>query len=517
YTHDLATRTKWWTLDTYIVLDLVTIPPTITYAIGAVVLLTLLNLLGVVLGKTAQNILSVIKLLGLLAIIVAGFAFAHWPSAEEKREVFLGEVVSVSGGQVVVQDAEGSKRTFGIGDKTRVTINRQDSADDKKNTAENLGAALKANRQALAEETAKAEKALLEKAAESAKKGKAMDPAELRRELEETRKALERNHALHVKVFTRSGAPAEEPVAQVKTTKLFDWRVLLALGGPMILIMLAYGGWNDAAFVAAEVRERDRNLPRALLGGTALIALLYVLVNGAYLFGLGAERAEESERIAADTLGLLPGTLGEYGSIVMSILVMIAALGAVNGLIYTSSRIYSTLGSDYSLFAPLGKWNKTLGTPVWSLLLQLVLTLTMLVMVGTTQGREVINDGLQKLGFEKVQAWYIGGFFPLLQCSAPIFWLFFLMAGLSLFVLRINEPHVERPFRVPLFPLVPLLFCVTCGYMLYSGIMFARQLGVVGAVLVLLGLPFYIFSRRSKLAEGQPGTTLPSDEPEIKL
>src|SRR5262249_33136049 len=288
------------------------------------------------------------------------------------------------------------------------------------------------------------------------------------------------------------------------------------IAGPMVLIMVAYGGWNDAAFVAAEVRDRDRNLPRALLGGTALIALLYVLVNGAYVFGLGQERVEESSRVAADTLALLPGEVGQYGQIGMSMLVMIAALGAVNGLIYTSSRIYATLGADYSLFAPLGKWSRGLGTPIWSLLLQMLITLGMLVLVGTEQGRELLNRVTLGLGFREVTTWFEGGFFPLLQCSAPIFWLFFLMSGLSLFVLRINEPHVERPFRVPLFPIVPLLFCATCGYMLYSGITFAGQLGLLGAILVLLGIPFFIFSRRSPAVDavgrGVAAPALPRSE-----
>ncbi|MCC6417892.1 MAG: amino acid permease [Gemmataceae bacterium] len=448
YTHGLATSTKWWSLDPYTILGF-DLSPTILYAAGAVVVLTLVNMLGVVLGKTAQNILSLIKLLGLLAIIVAGFGFAFTAPAPQAQDVFVGEVTSASKTQVVVRAPEdGQQRTFAVSGKdTRVTINRQDEGDAGKNTAAQL------------------------------KPGQT------------------------VKVFTRQGAPADAPAVQVKTINVFDpSNILVLLAGPMVLIMLAYGGWNDAAFVAAEVRDRDRNLPRALLGGTALVALIYVLVNAAYLFGLGVDRAEESNQIAAHTLGLLPGEVGQYGQIAMSILVMISALAAVNGLIYTSSRIYSTLGSDYSLFAPLGRWSRGLGTPIWSLLLQMLITLSMLVMVGTPQGRGYINEGLSWLGFEEVTRWYAGGFFPLLQCSAPIFWLFFLMAGLSLFVLRINEPNVERPFRVPLFPIVPLLFCATCGYMLYSGIRFAGQLGIVGAGLVLVGIPFYIFSRRRNLA-----------------
>jgi amino acid transporter len=467
YTNRLAQSTAWWTLESPTVLG-INLPPTIIYAAGAVAVLTLLNLLGVVLGKAAQNLLSVIKLLGLIAIIVAGFGFAGG-SPQEPRDVFVGQVVSTSKTQIVVRGLEEGEqeRTFTVATPdTRVTIKRRDEGDDGKNTVLHL------------------------------KQGQT------------------------VRVFTKPGAGEAEPAVQVKAVNLFEWANLLALiAGPMVLIMLAYGGWNDAAFVAAEVRDRDRNLPRALLGGTALIALIYVLVNGAYLFGLGVEGAEEADQIAADTLKLLPGPVGELGERAMTILVMISALAAVNGLIYTSSRIYSTLGSDYSLFAPLGTWSRALGTPVWALLLQMVITLLMLVMVGTDWGRGIINDGLVYLGFEPVTAWYVGGFFPLLQCSAPIFWLFFLMAGLSLFVLRVNEPHVERPFRVPLFPLVPLLFCATCGYMLYSGIRFAGQLGLVGAVLVLVGLPFYIFSRRSRPAAGAavPPSAPPSDKITFKF
>ncbi|MCI0462566.1 MAG: amino acid permease [Gemmataceae bacterium] len=479
YTGNLARTTGWWSLDEYTFLEVIDFPPEIAYAVGAVIFLTLLNLLGVVLGKTAQNLLSVLKILGLLAIIVAGFAFARWPAPEEQPNVLVGTVGATADDHVMVSEQEsGQTRTFVVGDRTRVTIDRRDVHPNLDPQTQKPTATVK---QAL-------------------------------EKLKEKRKDLLKDgRPLTVKVFTRQGAGATEPVLQIKTVNVFDWANIFALmAGPMILIMLAYGGWNDAAFVAAEVRDRDRNLPRALLWGIAIIALIYVLVNGAYVFGLGAERVDESAQVAADTLALLPEEVGTYGQIIMSILVMIAALGAVNGLIYTSSRIYATLGADYSLFAPLGKWSRGLGTPVWSLLLQMLITLSMLVMVGTTQGQGWLNDGLTWLGFQPVTEWHIGGFFPLLKCSAPIFWLFFLMAGLALFTLRINEPHVERPFRVPLFPIVPLLFCATCGYMLWSGIRFAGQLGVVGALLVLVGLPFYILARRSNLAADRddPGERL---------
>jgi amino acid transporter len=90
-----------------------------------------------------------------------------------------------------------------------------------------------------------------------------------------------------------------------------------------------------------------------------------------------------------------------------------------------------------------------------------------------------------------------GGFYSLLRCTAPVFWIFFLMTGLALFTLRLNDSHLERPFPVPLFPIIPLIFCATCAYMIYSGINYAGRLGLVGGLLVVAGLPLYVFSRRS--------------------
>ncbi len=177
--------------------------------------------------------------------------------------------------------------------------------------------------------------------------------------------------------------------------------------------------------------------------------------------------------------------------------------GAVNGLIFTSSRIYATLGTDYSLFAPLGRWNSSSGTPIWSLFIQMVISLLMVLAVGTAQGQDLLNEGLIRLGRSPVSWAGQRGFYSLLQCTAPIFWLFFLMTSLALFTLRRNDPKIPRPFRVPLYPILPLIFCATCGYMLYSGIGYAGELGLVGAVLVLAGIPFFVFSRRSTTSEAQ--------------
>src|SRR5690606_30879677 len=108
-------------------------------------------------------------------------------------------------------------------------------------------------------------------------------------------------------------------------------------GVAMILVLYTYGGWNDAAFVAAEVRNRKRNLPRALLLGTAGIAAIYLLVNAAFIAALGFDRARASGAIAAE---VLERPLGALGGGAMALIVVISALGAANALIFTGSRVH---------------------------------------------------------------------------------------------------------------------------------------------------------------------------------
>ncbi len=260
----------------------------------------------------------------------------------------------------------------------------------------------------------------------------------------------------------------------------------------LIPVFFAYGGWNDAAFVAAEMRDHRRNVPMALITATSGIIVVYVLVNAAYLIGLGFEGVQNSKAVAADVLEL---ALGKWGAKTMCLLVMISALGAVNGLIFTSSRIYAALGSDHKIFAALSRWNPKLGSPVWSLVTQAAITLLMIAMVGTTVGQKSVSQLFVKAQLGEVSWEGRGGFLTLLQCSAPVFWFFFLLSSLSLFVLRYRHPGKERPFSVPLFPIVPLIFVATCGYMLYSGINYAGKLGLVGGGLLLAGVPLWLISR----------------------
>jgi APA family basic amino acid/polyamine antiporter len=278
-----------------------------------------------------------------------------------------------------------------------------------------------------------------------------------------------------------------------------------ALGSPsfgfaLVLILYTYGGWNDAAMVAAEQRNPRRNIPRALILGTLSITLIYLLVNAAYLWCLGFDGVRQSSAVAA---GVLKQALGESGARAISLLVMISALGSINGMTLAGSRIYSALGAENKLFGLLGRWNPRLGSPLWSLLTQLAITLALLAAVGTAGGRAVIIGLLHGLGFQQVSWEGHGGFDTLLSWTAPVFWLFFLFTGFALFVLRVRDRWTLRPFPVPLYPVLPLVFCASCAYMLYSAAAYAGKLALLPAVLVLAGLILYWPSRRQEVPKAE--------------
>jgi basic amino acid/polyamine antiporter, APA family len=242
----------------------------------------------------------------------------------------------------------------------------------------------------------------------------------------------------------------------------------------MMAVLYAYDGWNEAAYVSSEVSDRRRNLPLALILGTTAVAGLYLLINGAYLVGFGFDAAREF-RVGPELI--LRQTLGPVGSQAMSVLVMVAVLGALTGMIFTGSRMFSELGADHRIFAPLGWWNPRLQTPVCSLLVQAAISIGMVLGVGLVWQER-------------------NGFNELLECTAPVLWLFFMLTGLALFVLRYREPNIERPFRVPLYPVVPLLFCGWSGFMLYGSVSDKPVEALIGLAIFLAGVPLWLVSRR---------------------
>lgn len=263
---------------------------------------------------------------------------------------------------------------------------------------------------------------------------------------------------------------APEAAAEGSPGPADGWLSSSQLGGAMVFVLYTYGGWNEAAYVSGELRNVQKNMVRALLISIGLIAILYLLVNWAYLNGLGVEGVANTDAVAAD---LMRVTLGEPGAIVLSLLVAVAALSSANATIFTGARTNYALGRDTSLFSMLGVWDDRADTPANALWVQCGVALA-LVGVGA-----VTRQGFQSM----------------VDYTAPVFWLFFLATGVALFVLRYREPGVERPFRVPLYPLTPVLFCLASAYMLWSSLAYTGVGALLGAGVLLAGVPLLWFRR----------------------
>ena len=243
-----------------------------------------------------------------------------------------------------------------------------------------------------------------------------------------------------------------------------------SLGLAMILVLLTYGGWNEAAYLSAEMRDK-RDTARTLIYGTLLLTVIYVLVNVALVTVFGLQGLRQSSAPGAD---LLRHAFGGAGALVLSAIVVATASSTLNGTIFTGGRIYYALGQDLPVLRRLGRWDEQGQNPRNGILLQGVFSLALVVLGSVTR------DGFQAM----------------VDYTAPVFWMFLLLVGVGLFVLRWRNPTRELPFRVPLYPVTPVLFCLTCAYMFHSSVTYTGYGAIAGLAVVIIGIPLILL--RSK-------------------
>lgn len=262
----------------------------------------------------------------------------------------------------------------------------------------------------------------------------------------------------------------------------------------LVFVLYAYGGWAHTAYVAAEVRDQRRNLPRALVLGIAGITLVYLAVNGAYLYALGFNTARHATAPAAD---VLEHACGAWGGRAISILVMLSALGAINGMILTAARIYAVWGDDYPALAWLATWDKRRTAPVAAITVQAVIATALVLVVGTSAGRSSFDWTLGLLGLSALP-WnkYAGGFETLVAGSAPAYWALTLLTGIAVFTLRRRDRKRPRPFSIPFYPVPAIIFCCTCLFMLRASLDYARGLSLLGFIPLAIGVAAWFVMRR---------------------
>jgi amino acid transporter len=165
--------------------------------------------------------------------------------------------------------------------------------------------------------------------------------------------------------------------------------------------------------------------------------------------------------------------LGEGGARFVSVLVAVSALTSANATILTGARTNYALGRDFPPLGFLGRWRRRARTPRNALLVQGAVAVALVVVGAMT--RE--------------------GFTTMVEYTAPAFWLFFLLTGVSLFVLRRRDPERARPFRVPFYPITPVLFCASAAFLLWSSVTYTGFGALVGVAVLLTGIPVLMLAR----------------------
>jgi basic amino acid/polyamine antiporter, APA family len=253
--------------------------------------------------------------------------------------------------------------------------------------------------------------------------------------------------------------------------------LLLAFIVAMIPVFFAYDGWTDATYVGGEIVEPRRTLPIAIIWGTVLVIVIYLLTNVAYFMVLTPREVATYPAVGSETIGRL---LGEWGRAALAVLVAISTFGTTNGAIMTGPRVTQAMAADGLLWKPLAGLDPRRATPSLALWLQGLLSCGWLMLSG---------------GFEDVSGWFV-----------TTSWLFYGLTTAALFVRRSREKTSSEPrpsYRTPFYPLTPLLFVVVVVTIIASDLLSSGWRAAAGVIIAALGLPVYLLWKGRGRAGGR--------------
>lgn len=235
-----------------------------------------------------------------------------------------------------------------------------------------------------------------------------------------------------------------------------------AFGLALVSTLWAFDGWADLSYNGGEVKDPQRNLPRALIGGTLLVIVIYLLANLAYLAVLPIEEIRVSKLVAAD---VAERVLGNPGVVFVSVTVMISTFGTLNTVLFTSPRIFFAMAEDGLFFKRVAAVHPKLGTP-W-------VAITLTAMLGATF--------VLLRTFEQLADAFVTAFLP-----------FYFLAVASIFRLR-GRPDYQPSFHCPGYPVVPAVFMLAVLYLLGNAfVQEGSRWQTIGVFAVcLLGVPVY--------------------------
>lgn len=236
-----------------------------------------------------------------------------------------------------------------------------------------------------------------------------------------------------------------------------------SFGVALVFVLLAFGGWTEIATLSAEARDARRGMVRALVLAIVLITILYLLVNWAFWRGLGLEGLAASKAPAADLMG---AAFGANAGLITAVAIALATITSINATIVVGGRTTYAAGADWPALSLLGRWDEARGIPAAAILAQSAVAVAL-----------VCFGALQPDGFR-----------AMVDYVSPVYWAFIVMSAVAVMVLRVKRPDVERPFRVPLFPLMPILFCAAALFVLQSSVSFVLSQGGILLSFGVLGL-----------------------------
>jgi amino acid transporter len=255
-------------------------------------------------------------------------------------------------------------------------------------------------------------------------------------------------------------AAAGTPPAELDAVAA-DSALPFAPGAALVYVFLAYGGWSDTATLSAEMRDAQHGMKRALVFGMTLVTGLYVLANWAYLEGLSHPGLAHSEAPAAE---LMQHAFGAPGQALIVTIVALTSITSMNAILIAGARTTYAAARDTAGLDLLGRWHVVRGTPSGAIFAMAALALALVAFGAATRG----------------------GFSTMVDYLSPVYWSFMTLSGIALLVLRRRYPDAPRPFRVPWYPLLPLVFVASSGWVLYSSLRYVR-VGAVAGVVVLAG------------------------------
>jgi APA family basic amino acid/polyamine antiporter len=244
------------------------------------------------------------------------------------------------------------------------------------------------------------------------------------------------------------------------------------VGLAMIAVLWAYEGWHYVTFSAGEAMNPQRTFPRGIVAGTVVVIALYLMANIAYVAALGPAGVMQSNRVAAEAMGM---HFGSAAGKAIAAVILVSIFSAANGLTLTAPRLYYAMARDGLFFQRLAEVSPRFGTPAIAIVTS---SIWGMVLAAT------------------------GTFTQLLTYVIFMGWVFFALAAFSIFTYRKREPNAHRPFRTPGYPVTPILFIVAALAIVINTLVTQPARGFIGLGGVALGIPiYYVWRSRGAVAK----------------